>query len=78
MGREIVEKSELARCYSLSTLTMLKVLADHIKKDPNFASMTRHNASCWHIKVTGQDCEFMCDWSNFYDTRKNAVAARLI
>jgi hypothetical protein len=70
MGRGTVDNSELARWRALPALDVLKVLADHIKEDPDFIPLTRHNASRWHVNVAGRDYEFLCEGPKFYDTRQ--------
>jgi hypothetical protein len=70
MSRGIVDNSELARWRSLPALDVLKVLADHIKEDPDFTPLTRHSVSRWHVNVGGQEYEFLCDGPKFYDTRQ--------
>ena len=70
MKRVIVDNSELIRWRSRLATTVLKLLADHIKKDPDFVPIERHTVSRWHVMVSGRDYEFLCDGPKFYDTRQ--------
>ena len=70
MPRGIVDNSELARWRALPAADVLKALADHIKKDPDFIPISRQSASRWHVNIRGQEYEFLCDGPKFFDTRQ--------
>ncbi len=70
MARGTVDNSELERWRALPALHVLKMMADHIKEDPDFIPLKQRNASRWHASIGGYDYEFLVSGSKFYDTQQ--------
>lgn len=70
MARGTVDNFELERWRALPALDVLKLLADHIKEDPNFIPLSSHSTSRWNASIGGHDYEFLVTGPKFYDTQQ--------